>query len=77
MRARARGITVYTNSVRLQEALLPDNTTREDLLDLMRYMVRNIQASAELLIIDPYLFPSTPDPDYISYLGEVFGTHPR
>jgi hypothetical protein len=68
------GITRYTNSQLLRESVLPDNTPREELLDLMRYMVRNIQATVELLIIDPYIFPSNPDADYINYLGKVFGT---
>lgn len=66
------GIAFYANLVRLQEAVLPDNTPREDFIDLLRYMGRNIQASTELLITDPYLFPSNPDADYITHLGMVF-----
>src|SRR5437879_3790241 len=54
---REKGITYYTNSIPLLEGLLPDNTPRDDLVDLLRYMVRNIQPSDELLLIDPYLFP--------------------
>jgi hypothetical protein len=37
------GITRYTNSVLVKESVLPDMTTREELLDLMRYMLRNIR----------------------------------
>ena len=50
------GITHYTNTVKIQEAVLPDKTDRDELVDLLRYMVRNIQASEELVIIDPYIF---------------------
>jgi len=71
---REKGIIHYTNTISLMEGVLPDNIPREDLVDLLRYMVRNIQASNELLIIDPYLFPDNPDADYITYLGKIFGS---
>jgi hypothetical protein len=67
-----KGIVHYTNSIPLREHVLPDNTKLEEHLDLLRHMVRNIQASVELLIIDPYLFPDNPDADYITHLGKVF-----
>lgn len=69
-----KGITHFTNTIPLREHVLPDNTKLEEHLDLLRYMLRNIQASDELLIIDPYLFPSNPEADYISCLGKVFET---
>ena len=71
---REKGITHFISAIPLQEAVLPDNTPREELTDLLRYMVSNIQASDELLLIDPYLFPSNPDSDYVAYLGRVFST---
>jgi hypothetical protein len=69
-----KGISCFINAIDLKEAVLPDNTAREDLVDNLRYMVRNIQANNELLLIDPYLFPKNGDADYIPYLGLVFGT---
>jgi hypothetical protein len=71
---RENGISRYTNSRDLLESTLPDNTDREELLDLLRYMVRNIQAKDEILLIDPYLFPRNPDPDFLPHLIRVFET---
>jgi len=56
------------------EAVLADNAPRDEYTDLLRYMVRNIQASQELLIVDPYLFPIGVDPDYVPYLEKIFTT---
>lgn len=71
---RKKGITHFTNSIDLMEGVLPDNMARADFVDNLRYMVRNIQVTDELLLIDPYLFPRNADPDYIPYLEKVFGT---
>src|SRR5262245_38512324 len=46
---RQKGITHFTNSINLMEGILPDKTARADLVDNLRYMVRNIQVTDELL----------------------------
>ncbi len=48
----------------LSESVLPDNTPRNVLLDTIRYQLNRCQPTSSLLVIDPYLFPSTPDADY-------------
>jgi hypothetical protein len=67
---REKGITYFTNTVHLMEGILPDNTPREDLVDNLLYMVRNIQAKNELLLIDPYLCCTGPAPLLFSPLGQ-------
>jgi hypothetical protein len=70
---REHGITHYTDAVPLLEAVLPDGTRQEEHLDLLRSMLRTIAPKRELLLIDPYLFPTGADPDYVPYLNKVFG----
>lgn len=48
----------------INEAVLPDNTPRDELLDTLRYQLGRCAAAETLLVIDPYLFPATPDPTY-------------
>jgi hypothetical protein len=71
---REKGISHFTDTVELMEAVLADNTPKDEYTDLLRYMVRNIQASQELLLIDPYLFPIRAASDYVSYLEKIFAT---
>jgi hypothetical protein len=71
---REKGISHFTGTINLTEAVLADNTPRDEYVDLLRYMVRNIQVTQELLIIDPYLFPTGVAPDYVPYLEKIFAT---
>ena len=71
---REKGISHFTSTVNLMEAVLADNTPKDQYTDLLRYMVRNIQASQTLLIIDPYLFPVKAASDYVPYQEKIFAT---
>ncbi|MDP1630267.1 MAG: hypothetical protein Q8L66_02470 [Caulobacter sp.] len=48
----------------LTEAVLPDNTPRDVLLDTLRYQLAQCAGLHTLLVVDPYLFPAQPDPTY-------------
>lgn len=48
----------------LTEAVLPDNTPRDVLLETIRYQLNSCRPTTSLLIVDPYLFPSQPDANY-------------
>lgn len=61
---RDYGARTILASEPLTEAVLPDNTPRDDLLDTLRYQLNRCQASRSLLVVDPYLFPTAPDPKY-------------
>lgn len=68
---------VIRESGSLNEAVLPDNTPRSALADTVRFMLTLTKPENELLIIDPYLFP-TPSaaltaPQYITYLELILG----
>lgn len=55
------GITSIMRWGDLMEEMLPDNTSRSLLLETVRYKLQQLNASQSLTIVDPYLFPSTPD----------------
>jgi hypothetical protein len=52
----------------LTEAVLPDQTPRDQLLDTIRYQLSQCRPTTSLLIIDPYLFPSNADSTYLDDL---------
>ncbi len=56
----------------LTEAVLPDNTPREVLLDTIRYQLAQCKAVHTLLVVDPYLFPAQPDLTYKDDLISLF-----
>jgi hypothetical protein len=61
----------------IEEAVLPDGAPRSDLAETIRYMLTLMNPAEELLIIDPYLFPTPdphhPDPHYLSSLESIVG----
>ena len=68
---------VLRDAAVLEEAVLPDGIPRSDLADTIRYMLTLMNPKQELLIIDPYLFPTPnpnyPDPNYVAFLESVIG----
>lgn len=70
---RQYGITNCLSFQPLNEEVLPDNTSRDILLDTLRYKLNRIGPKKEFLLIDPHLFPNNYDPDYIAYLISIFG----
>lgn len=68
----AKGITELLTTQQLNEEVLADNTPRSALLDILRYKIDRCAATQSILIIDPYLFPSKPDTDYLSDFCRIF-----
>lgn len=60
---REHGLTKTLAIQTLTEEVLPDNTPRALLIDTLRYKLSQLDAKTSLTIVDPYLFPSTVDPD--------------
>lgn len=65
---RERGPSAILRVVPLTEAVLPDNTPRDQLLDTIRYQLNRCNPTQSLLIVDPYLFPANPDANYLQDL---------
>jgi hypothetical protein len=55
----------------LAEEMLPDNAPRALLLDTLNYKLDRCAPKASMLIIDPYLYPDTPDASYENDLMDV------
>lgn len=62
---KERGPSAILRAAMLTEAVLPDNTPRDELLDTIKYQLNRCDPTESLLIVDPYLFPSNPDTDYL------------
>ncbi|WP_373033785.1 hypothetical protein [Sulfurovum sp.] len=56
----------------LTEAVLPDSTPRNAVLDTLKYKLNRCTATNSLLIVDPYLYPANYDTDYINDFISVF-----
>jgi hypothetical protein len=66
------GETVIVSRQLLTEEVLPDKTPRAAVLDTLRYKLNRCQPRGTLLIVDPYIYPETPDPDYVADFISVF-----
>ena len=67
-----KGPTAILSQEVLTEEVLPDNTPRNAVLDTLKYKLNRCSASQSLHIIDPYLYPSTQDSDYVSDFINIF-----
>ena len=67
-----KGATSILTAQQLNEEVLPDNTPRSAILDTLRYKLDQCRATQDLLIIDPYLYPTSPDVDYQQYFLSIF-----
>lgn len=67
-----KGVTAILTNQQLNEEVLPENTPRNAVLDTLRYKIDQCGASQSILIIDPYLFPSNSDSDYLSDFIKIF-----
>lgn len=52
----------------MNEEVLPDSTPRSTLIEMMRLKLYLCAPAQSFLVVDPYLFPSTPDSSYLSDL---------
>jgi len=67
-----KGPTAILSQELLTEEVLPDNTPRNAVLDTLKYKLNHCSATRSLHIIDPYLYPSIQDPDYVSDFIKIF-----
>ena len=68
---RKHGVTECVAHFLVTEEVLPDATPPRVLADTLRYKLKMMAPTAELLLIDTYLFPDNPDADYLSLLKTV------
>lgn len=68
---REHGTTRCLAFQRIEEAVLPDATPPTILADTLRYCLNRVAPTDELLIIDPYLFPANPAPDYLAFIESI------
>jgi len=61
-----KGATAILEQESLLEAILPDNTPRNAVLDTLKYKLNHCSPMQSLHIIDPYLYPTGNDADYIA-----------
>jgi len=66
------GITNILSTELLQEETLPDNTSRDVLLNVLKYKLLQINATDKITIIDSFLYPNNPDSDYEDFFIEIF-----
>jgi hypothetical protein len=69
----AKGATAVLSHSSLNEDVLPDNTPKDTIADTLRYKLKWCAPTSSLTIIDPYMYPNAPDPDYETYFVKVFG----
>jgi hypothetical protein len=69
---KEKGTTNILSKQLLTEEVLPDNTSKDVVLDTLRYKLNRINPQISLIIIDPYLFPKNNDADYESYFFDLF-----
>lgn len=67
-----KGPTAVISFGPLNEEVLPDNTPRDSIADTLRYKLNRCAPTRSLMIIDPYLYPVSPDPDYEAYFLKIF-----
>lgn len=67
-----KGATAILTRQQLNEEVLPDSTPRNVIVDTLRYKISQCHPNQSMLIIDPYLFPSSPDHDYLSFFLQIF-----
>jgi hypothetical protein len=67
-----KGATAVLSFGPINEEVLPDNTPRDCIADTLRYKLNRCAPTSTLMLIDPYIFPSQPDPGYESYFLKIF-----
>ena len=67
-----KGITSILSQQLLPEEVLPDSTPRNAVIDILKYKLNRCNPNDSLHIIDPYLYPSNYDQDYIADFVEIF-----
>jgi hypothetical protein len=66
------GTTKMLSMQPLNEQVLPDNTSRDIISDILKTYLRSFIGCSSILIIDPYLYSSNSDSDYISFFINLF-----
>lgn len=56
------------------EATLPAGIPASQLADTVRYLLHQVNARNELLIIDPYFFPKDAPTDYLQFVEHILAT---
>ena len=67
-----KGATAILSQELLTEEVLPDNTPRNAVFDTLKYLLNRCSPTQSLHIIDPYLYPSNQDSDYITDFIDIF-----
>ena len=67
-----KGATSILSQQLLTEEVLPDSTPSNAVLDTLKYKLNRCNPNDSLHIIDPYLYPSNHDPDYIADSVNIF-----
>lgn len=67
-----KGATSILSQQLLTEEVLPDSTPRNAILDTLKYKLNRCAPQQSLHIIDPYLYPTNYDSDYIAYFVQIF-----
>ncbi len=67
-----KGATSILSQQLLTEEVLPDSTPRNAVIDTLKYKLNRCNPKNSLHIIDPYLFPSNYDSDYVTDFVEIF-----
>ncbi len=67
-----KGATAILSKQLLAEEVLPDSTPRNAVLDTLKFKLNRCTPSTSLHIIDPYVYPSNYDQDYINYFVSIF-----
>ena len=67
-----KGATAILSQQLLTEEFLPDSAPRNTVLDTLRYKLNRCSPKQSLHIIDPYLYPSNNDADYVTDFISIF-----
>ena len=68
------GLSAFLRRQPLTEALVAPGTNSSDVLTLLHVFLRGFAASVELVVIDPYFFAPTTDPNYSTFIEQAL--HP-
>ncbi len=67
-----KGTSSILSQQLLTEEVLPDSTPRNAVLDTLKCMLNRCAPKQSLHIIDPYLYPTNCDCDYIAFFVQIF-----
>lgn len=67
-----KGATSILSQQLLTEEVLPDSTPRNAVLDTLKFKLNRCNPINSLHIIDPYLYPSNYDQDYLNDFVSIF-----